>query len=186
MKRSWMCLAVACSLTLATLAWAADEEDAEAGQDAEASSPPQVTISISDTSANQALAMAFAVGAQFNNETTEGYQKSYALEGNPVHESYENEAKAGSITTMAGGRFNLEVKVTGLSPEEMQAWLKRVDLKGLAQAKPDEGATIVHFKKLLTYLPNPPEGWTADKPTGSTGEAMGFKSSQVERVYRKK
>lgn len=186
MKRFWMFFALICSLIAAAPAWADYEGDAESGPDAAESSPPEVTIGISDTSANQALAMAFAVGAQFNNETTEGYQKSYAIDGNPLHESYENEPKTGSITTMAGGRFNLEIKVSGLSPEEMQAWVKRVDIKGLAQAKPEEGATIVHFKKLLTFLPNPPDGWTADKPTGSTGEAMGFKSSQVERVYRKK
>lgn len=185
MTRYWMFLALICSLALAGPAWAEEEDDAEAAE-TEETSPPEVTISISDTSANQALAMAFAVSAQFNNETTEGYQKSYSLDGNPVHENYENEPKTGSITTMVGGRFNLEVKVSGLSPEEMQAWLKRVDLKGLSQAKPEDGATIVHFKKLLTFLPNPPDGWTADKPTGSTGEAMGFKSSQVERTYRKK
>lgn len=146
----------------------------------------QVTIKITDTSANQFVAMGFAAAAQFNNESTDGYEKGYVQDGVPIHENYHNEGKSGSLTALVGGRFTVETGVSGLPPEEMQAWLKRVDVKGLAQAKPDGNASVVHFKKLLAFLPEPPSGWSAEKPTGSTNEAMGFKSSEVQRVYEKK
>ena len=43
----------------------------------------------------------------------------------------------------------------------------------------------VDYKKLLPILPEPPSGWTADKPEGSTEDVGGFKITNVHRDYRK-
>jgi len=38
---------------------------------------------------------------------------------------------------------------------------------------------------LIPILPEPPEGWTADKPEGSTEDVGGFRITNVHRDYRK-
>ena len=44
---------------------------------------------------------------------------------------------------------------------------------------------VVDYTKLLPLLPEPPAGWIADKPEGSTTDAGGFKLTNVHRDYRK-
>ena len=41
----------------------------------------------------------------------------------------------------------------------------------------------VDYQKLLAILPEPPSGWTADKPEGSTEDVGGFKITNVHRDY---
>jgi hypothetical protein len=54
-----------------------------------------------------------------------------------------------------------------------------------AQELPSLVNSVVDYTKLLPLLPNPPAGWTADKPEGSTTDAGGFKLTNVHRDYRK-
>lgn len=73
--------------------------------------------------------------------------------------------------------FLLVVSVTllaGVMPPSLQA-----------QELPSLVNNVVDFTKLLPLLPNPPAGWTADKPEGSTTDAGGFKLTNVHRDYRK-
>jgi hypothetical protein len=43
----------------------------------------------------------------------------------------------------------------------------------------------VDYQKLLPILPEAPQGWTADKPEGSTEDVGGFRLTNVHRDYRK-
>jgi hypothetical protein len=43
----------------------------------------------------------------------------------------------------------------------------------------------VDYQKLLPILPDAPQGWSADKPEGSTEDAGGFRITNVHRDYRK-
>ena len=43
----------------------------------------------------------------------------------------------------------------------------------------------VDYQKLLPILPDAPQGWTADKPDGSTEDVGGFRITNVHRDYRK-
>ena len=54
-----------------------------------------------------------------------------------------------------------------------------------AQNEPILVPEAVDYQKLLAILPEPPSGWTADKPEGSTEDVGGFKITNVHRDYRK-
>src|SRR5262252_10947153 len=56
---------------------------------------------------------------------------------------------------------------------------------GRAQNEPILVPEAVDYQKLLPVLPEPPPGWTADKPEGSTEDVGGFKITNVHRDYRK-
>ncbi|HEY2045449.1 MAG TPA: hypothetical protein VGG93_02600 [Candidatus Udaeobacter sp.] len=54
-----------------------------------------------------------------------------------------------------------------------------------AQNEPLLVPDAIDYQKLLPILPEPPSGWTADKPEGSTEDVGGFKITNVHRDYRK-
>src|SRR5437764_11677494 len=54
-----------------------------------------------------------------------------------------------------------------------------------AQNEPMLVPAAVDYQELLPMLPEPPEGWTADKAEGSTEDVGGFRITNVHRDYRK-
>jgi hypothetical protein len=54
-----------------------------------------------------------------------------------------------------------------------------------AQNEPILVPEAVEYRKLLAILPEPPPGWAADKPEGSTEDVGGFKITNVHRDYHK-
>src|SRR5207247_239242 len=54
-----------------------------------------------------------------------------------------------------------------------------------AQNEPILVPDAVDYQKLLPLLPEAPQGWTADKPEGSTEDVGGFRITNVHRDYRK-
>src|SRR5262245_5239545 len=54
-----------------------------------------------------------------------------------------------------------------------------------AQNEPILVPAAVDYQKLLSILPEPPSGWTADKAEGSTEDVGGFKITNVHRDYHK-
>lgn len=54
-----------------------------------------------------------------------------------------------------------------------------------AQNEPILVPEAVDYEKLVPILPEPPEGWTADKAEGSTEDVGGFRITNVHRDYRK-
>src|SRR4249919_3011296 len=54
-----------------------------------------------------------------------------------------------------------------------------------AQNEPILVPDAIDYQKLLPILPEPPSGWTADKPEGSTEDVGGFKITNVHRDYNK-
>jgi hypothetical protein len=54
-----------------------------------------------------------------------------------------------------------------------------------AQNEPILVPDVVDYAKLLPILPDPPQGWSADKPEGSTTDVGGFRITNVHRDYRK-
>src|SRR5213594_4225923 len=54
-----------------------------------------------------------------------------------------------------------------------------------AQNEPILVPDAVDYQKLLPILPEPPQGWTADKAEGSTEDVGGFRITNVHRDYHK-
>jgi hypothetical protein len=54
-----------------------------------------------------------------------------------------------------------------------------------AQDEPNLIPDVVDPAKLMPILPEPPSGWTAEKPEGSSDDVGGFKITNVHRDYRK-
>jgi hypothetical protein len=54
-----------------------------------------------------------------------------------------------------------------------------------AQNEPILVPDVVDYAKLLPILPDAPQGWSADKPDGSTTDVGGFRITNVHRDYRK-
>ena len=54
-----------------------------------------------------------------------------------------------------------------------------------AQNEPILVQDAVNYQKLLPILPDPPQGWGADKAEGSTEDVGGFRITNVHRDYHK-
>jgi len=54
-----------------------------------------------------------------------------------------------------------------------------------AQNEPILVQDAVNYQKLLPVLPDPPQGWGADKAEGSTEDVGGFRITNVHRDYHK-
>lgn len=96
---------------------------------------PIASISILDSAANPEYASATTAAWNLNSETLEGYSKSITVEGHPGFEAYETERKHGSLWVMVAKRYFVQVELMGQDPKELQQWVKRVDLKKLAEIK---------------------------------------------------
>jgi hypothetical protein len=96
---------------------------------------PTAAISILDSAANPEYASTTTAAWNYNSETLEGYSKSITVEGNPGFEAYETERKHGSLWLMVAKRYFVQVELTGQDPKELQQWVKRLDLKKLAEIK---------------------------------------------------
>src|SRR4051812_9125896 len=94
---------------------------------------PTAAISILDSAANPEYATATTAAWNYNSETLEGYSKSITVEGNRGFEAYETERKHGSLWLMVAKRYFVQVELTGADPKELQQWVKRLDLKKLAE-----------------------------------------------------
>jgi len=54
-----------------------------------------------------------------------------------------------------------------------------------AQNEPILVPAAINYQKLLPILPDPPQGWAADKAEGSTEDVGGFRITNVHRDYHK-
>ncbi len=60
-----------------------------------------------------------------------------------------------------------------------------VSLNAASLGADEKPKTVVNFAKLIPFLPEPPDGWTAEKPEGSTSEMPDFKITTAGRSYTK-
>jgi hypothetical protein len=101
----------------------------------EGTDAPTASISILDSVANPDYVEATTTGWQQNSETPEGYSKSVTIDGHPGFEAYEKDQKQASLWVMVAKRYFVEVQLQNQDPKELQEWIKRVDLKKLAEIK---------------------------------------------------
>ncbi|HST29854.1 MAG TPA: hypothetical protein VLK27_03325 [Chthoniobacterales bacterium] len=101
----------------------------------EGNDAPRASISILDSVANPDYVEATTAGWKQTSETPEGYSKSVTIDGNPGFEAYEKDQKQASLWVMVAKRYFVEIQLQNEDPKELQEWIKKVDLKKLAEIK---------------------------------------------------
>jgi hypothetical protein len=101
----------------------------------EGTDAPLASISILDSAANPDYVTATTATWKTSSESHEGYSKSVTIDANPGFEAYEREQKHASLWVMVAKRYFVQIEVQNLEPKELQEWIKRVDLKKLAEIK---------------------------------------------------
>jgi hypothetical protein len=96
---------------------------------------PTAAISILDSVANPDYVSATTAAWNSNSETSEGYSKSVTIDGNPGFEAFEKDTKHATLWVMIANRYFLQIELQNQDPSELQEWVKRVDLKKLAEIK---------------------------------------------------
>jgi len=100
-----------------------------------ADNSPTTSISILDSAANPDYVAATTAAWNLTASTPEGYTKALTIDGIPGFETFENEGKHGTLWLMVAKRYILQIETQGQDAKDLQDWLKRVDLKKLAEIK---------------------------------------------------
>jgi hypothetical protein len=96
---------------------------------------PAASISILDSAANPDYVVATTDAWKQTSDSVEGYAKPVTIDGNPGFEAYENDQKHGTLWVMIAKRYFVEIELQKQDAKELQEWIKRVDLKKLAEIK---------------------------------------------------
>ena len=96
---------------------------------------PTAAISILDSVANPDYVSATTAAWNNNSESSEGYSKSVTIDGKPGFEAFEKDSKHATLWVMIANRYFLQIELQNQDPSELQEWVKRVDLKKLAEIK---------------------------------------------------
>ena len=101
----------------------------------EGESAPTTSISILDSAANPDYVEATTAAWNFSTSSTEGYSKPVIVGGNPGFETFEVEGKHGTLWLMVAKRYFVQIETKNQDASALQEWVKRVDLKKLAEIK---------------------------------------------------
>ena len=104
-------------------------------QKGEGDTAPITSISILDSAANPEYVETTTSAWNLTESSQEGYSKSLTIEGMPGFETFENEDKHGTLWVLVAKRYFLQIETKFQDSKELQEWLKRVDLKKLADIK---------------------------------------------------
>ena len=104
-------------------------------QKGEGDTAPTTSISILDSAANPDYVASTTAAWNMSTETAEGYTKTLTIEGMPGFETFENEGKHGTLWLMVAKRYVLTIETQGQEAKDLQEWLKRIDVKKLAEIK---------------------------------------------------
>ena len=94
---------------------------------------PTTSISILDAAGNPEYVKETTAAWDATAETPEGYTKALTIEGNPAFETFEKEERHGSLWVIVANRYLLQIETQGQDAKELQEWVKRIDLKKLAE-----------------------------------------------------
>ncbi|PYL71776.1 MAG: hypothetical protein DMF26_18390 [Verrucomicrobia bacterium] len=96
---------------------------------------PSAAISVLDSVANPDYVNATTEAWKSNSDSSEGYAKSVSVDGNPGFETFEKDTKHAALWVMVADRYFVQVELQNQEPNELQDWIKRIDLKKLAGIK---------------------------------------------------
>jgi hypothetical protein len=101
----------------------------------EADNSPTTSVSILDCAANPEYVASTTAAWTMSTSTAEGYTKPLTIEGMPGYETFENEGKKGTLWLVVAKRYVLSIETQSQESKDLQEWLKRVDVKKLAEVK---------------------------------------------------
>jgi hypothetical protein len=101
----------------------------------EGNKAPTAAVSILDSVANPDYVTATSANWNKNSETPDGYSKAVTIDGNPGFEAYEKDQQHASLWLMIANRYFLQIELQNQDPKELREWVKRIDLKKLAEIK---------------------------------------------------
>jgi hypothetical protein len=96
---------------------------------------PSAAISILDSVANPDYVNATTEAWKTNSDSSEGYSKSVSINANPGFETFEKDTKHAALWVMVADRYFVQIELQNQEPNELQDWIKRVDLKKLSAIK---------------------------------------------------
>ncbi|CAN5571680.1 hypothetical protein BH20VER1_BH20VER1_31930 [soil metagenome] len=96
---------------------------------------PTTAISILDSASNPEYVESTTAAWDSNVSDAEGYTKTVTIDGLPGFETFEIDGKHGTLWVMVAKRYFLQIETTGQEASALQEWVKRVDLKKLAEIK---------------------------------------------------
>ncbi len=95
-----------------------------------------ITLEVSDTGGAKGLvAMAAAMAPEEEKETDHGYEKTYKVDGNLVHEEWDSQSRSGEYSVVVGQRFTVKANGNADSIDQLKQAVGSVDLGKLASMK---------------------------------------------------
>ena len=115
----------------------------------------QVTMTVAKAAAPAAAGGA----AEFRNQTADGFERGYVIEGVPVKETFSGAKRCTTAKAITPGGLEVEVQSVILAPESLESWVRGIDWKALAAlpATADE-------KQIVAVFPAPFRGWDTTSP----------------------
>ena len=96
---------------------------------------PSASVSIIDFAGNEAYLDATTAVWNVSSDTAEGYDKPVEIDGVRGYEHYDKAAKGSSLSLIIAKRYFVQIELTNQDPKELREWLKKIDLKKLAEIK---------------------------------------------------
>jgi len=104
-------------------------------QNGDSDGAPVATVTIIDAGGHQGYFETTTSAWKFSRETAEGYDKAVEIDGMRGFEHYDKAAKSGSLFVIVAKRYFIQIELTNQDPKELRTWLKKMDLKKLAELK---------------------------------------------------
>lgn len=90
-------------------------------------------VEITDMGSLSGLAgLASKFDPNMEKETDRGYERTAKIDGQIFHERYDRASKSGEVSVIIAGRFSVNVRGDGVSPETLRGAIKQIDVPKLA------------------------------------------------------
>lgn len=96
----------------------------------------RITLKITDTGgAKGFVAMATAMAPEQEKETDHGYEKTYSVDGNMIHEAWNSQSRSGEYSIVVGKRFTVKASGNVDAIEQLRQAVSSIDLGKLESLK---------------------------------------------------
>ena len=96
---------------------------------------PVATVTIIDAGGHKGYFETITGQWKTTEETPLGYDRWVMVDGEPAFEHYNQLTRSSSLCMIVAKRFFVQIDLTNRDPKELQDWLKKIDLKKLAELK---------------------------------------------------